>query len=201
MCVLRHLEESDAERALDAALEHRDKVIGLGLDSSEVGHPPRKFARVFRRAREAGLFLVAHAGEEGPPEYVWEALDILGVARIDHGNRAMEDPALIRRLARDRIPLTLCPLSNLRLCVIGNLAAHPLKRMMDCGLKVTVNSDDPAYFGGYLGENLSAIRQALDLSDAELAAVVRNGWEASFLPDAAKEKALAEYDRAVAALN
>ncbi|MCW5731663.1 MAG: adenosine deaminase [Alphaproteobacteria bacterium] len=180
MCFLRHLDEADAERTLDLALAHREKFIGVGLDSSEVGHPPAKFRNVFRRAREEGLRLVAHAGEEGPPEYVWEAIDILGVERIDHGNRAMEDRALVARLARDQIPLTLCPLSNLRLCVVRDLAEHPLRRMMEDGLLVTVNSDDPAYFGGYIGDNFRAIGKALDLGASELAAIARNGFRASF---------------------
>lgn len=180
LCFLRHLDETDAERTLDLALEHRGKFIGVGLDSSELGHPPAKFRNVFRRAREEGLRLVAHAGEEGPPEYVWEAIDILGVERIDHGNRAMEDAALVSRLARDRIPLTLCPLSNLRLCVVRDLAQHPLRRMMESGLLVTVNSDDPAYFGGYIGENFRAIGKALDLDEADLAEIAQNGFLASF---------------------
>jgi adenosine deaminase len=198
LCFLRHLEADDAERTLDAALAHREKFIGVGLDSSELGHPPSKFERVFRRAREAGLFLVAHAGEEGPPKYVWEALDELGVDRIDHGNRAIEDPALMTRLARDRIALTLCPLSNLRLRVVADLADHPLKRMLDAGLVVTVNSDDPAYFGGCLCDNFRAIRAALDLDRTTIATIARNGWTASFLPDAAKQSALAAFESAFA---
>lgn len=180
MCFLRHLDETDAQRTLDQALEYRDMFIGVGLDSSEVGHPPAKFRNVFRRAREEGLRLVAHAGEEGPPDYVWEAIDILGVDRIDHGNRAMEDRALVARLAGDRIPLTVCPLSNLRLCVVDDLAGHPLRRMMDEGLLVTVNSDDPAYFGGYIGDNFRAIGKALHLGEAELAQIAKNGFLASF---------------------
>ena len=198
LCFLRHLDEADAERTLDAALAHRQKFIGIGLDSTELGHPPSKFKHVFRRARDAGLFLVAHAGEEGPPQYVWEALDILGVDRIDHGNRSMEDAALIARLARDRIPLTLCPLSNLRLCVVADLAAHPLRRMLDKGLLVTVNSDDPAYFGGYLRENYRAIRDALGLDGHAIAGIVRNGWIASFMPETAKRAALAAHENALA---
>src|SRR6185295_12689789 len=149
MCFLRHLDEADAERTLDQALAHKDKIIGVGLDSSENGHPPSKFKNVFRRAREAGLKLFAHAGEEGPPDYVWEAIDVLGVDRIDHGNRAIEDASLITRLSRDRKPLTMCPLSNIRLGVVKSLSEHPLRRMMEKDLVVTVNSDDPAYFGGY----------------------------------------------------
>src|SRR5262245_9965382 len=161
MCFLRHLDESDAERTLDAALPFRDRIIGVGLDSSEAGHPPSKFKRVFARARDAGFFLSAHAGEEGPPSYVWEALDLLGVGRIDHGNRSLEDQALVRRLAGEQMALTVCPLSNLRLRVVDQLTHHPLRRMMDDGLKVTVNSDDPAYFGGYVKPELSrGVRRA-----------------------------------------
>jgi adenosine deaminase len=200
LCFLRHLDEVDAERTLDAALEHRRKFIGIGLDSSELGHPPAKFKGVFRRARDAGLFLVAHAGEEGPPEYVWEALDVLGVDRIDHGNRSMEDAALVARLAGDRIALTLCPLSNLRLCVIPELASHPLKRMMDKGLLVTVNSDDPAYFGGYLSENYRALREALGLNREDVAMIIRNGWLASFMAASEKRAALSAYESALAQL-
>ncbi len=201
LCFLRHLDEADAERTLDAALSHRHKFIGVGLDSTEVGHPPSKFSRVFRRARDAGLFLVAHAGEEGPPQYVWEAIDVLGVDRIDHGNRSMEDAALVARLARDRIALTLCPLSNLRLRVIAELANHPLKRMMDKGLLVTVNSDDPAYFGGYLTQNYRAIGEALSLDREEIATIIRNSWIASFMADAEKQAALTAYEGALANLS
>ena len=197
LCFLRHLDEADAERTLDEALAHRAKFIGVGLDSTEMGHPPEKFARVFRRAREAGLFLTAHAGEEGPPEYIWRALDILGVQRIDHGNRAIEDSALLARLARDRTPLTMCPLSNLRLRVTPDLAQHPLKAMMEKDVLVTVNSDDPAYFGGGIVENFGAIREALRLNDQEIAAIARNGWRAAFMSDDAKAAALAAFDRAL----
>ena len=198
MCFLRHLEEADAERTLDMALAHKDRIIGVGLDSSEVGHPPRTFARVFRRAREAGFHIVAHAGEEGPPDYIWEALDLLGVERVDHGNRALEDTALIARLAHDGMPLTVCPLSNLRLAVIDDMRLHPLKRMIDRGLLVTINSDDPAYFGGYLNENYRAIQEALLLDQKEMEAIARNGFAASFLPPAKKAAALAAFDRHLA---
>lgn len=194
MCFLRHLDEADAERTLDQALPLKDKIVGVGLDSSEKGHPPSKFKNVFRRAREAGFKLVAHAGEEGPPEYVWEALDVLGVDRIDHGNRALEDAELVKRLARDRMALTVCPLSNLRLCVVREMTAHPLRRMLDAGLFVTVNSDDPAYFGGYMNENYTGIGAALDLSEAQLAAIARNGFAASFMPEAEKRAALIAFD-------
>ena len=197
MCFLRHLDEADAEATLDLAMPYRDRVLGVGLDSSEVGHPPRNFARVFKRAREAGFRLVAHAGEEGPPDYVWEAIDVLGVERIDHGNRALEDDALIARLARDRLPLTVCPLSNLRLRVVKDMGTHPLRRMLDRGLFVTLNSDDPAYFGGYLNENYRAVQQALGLERAEIEAIGRNGFAASFLGAEEKQAAHAAYDQTV----
>lgn len=194
LCFLRHLDEADAERTLDQALPYKDAIIGVGLDSSEVGHPPSKFKNVFRRARQEGLLLVAHAGEEGPPQYVWEALDLLGVDRIDHGNRALEDAALVARLARDRMALTVCPLSNLRLCVVDDLRRHPLRRMLDSGLVVTLNSDDPAYFGGYMNENFRAVQSALDLDEIELRAIARNGFAASFMPAGEKAAALAVFD-------
>ena len=200
MCFLRHLDEDDAQRTLDSALAHREKIIGVGLDSSERGHPPAKFARVFARAREAGFHTFAHAGEEGPPAYVWEALDLLGVARVDHGNRSLEDDALVARLARDRKPLTVCPLSNLRLRVVRDLADHPLRRMMEKDLLVTLNSDDPAYFGGYVNDNFRAVQGALNLSRAELVAVARNSFVASMMPEAEKARALAGFDRAVSDL-
>ena len=183
MCFLRHL-----------------KIIGVGLDSSELGHPPAKFARVFARARDAGFFLFAHAGEEGPPAYVWEAIDLLGVNRVDHGNRSLEDGTLVTRLARDRKPLTVCPLSNLRLGVVQDLAEHPLRRMLDRDLLVTLNSDDPAYFGGYVNDNFSAVQHSLDLDRDELAALARNSFVASMMPEADKARALAEFDRAVATI-
>ena len=195
MCFLRHLDEADAEKTLDRALAFKDKIVGVGLDSSEVGHPPSKFARVFRRAGDQGFFLTAHAGEEGPAAYVWEALDLLGVGRIDHGNRSLDDDALVGRLVRERMALTVCPLSNLRLRVVDDLSHHPLRRMMDKGLLVTINSDDPAYFGGYVNENYRAISQALGLRRDEIAATVRNGIGASLMTAAEKADALAEVDR------
>jgi adenosine deaminase len=198
MCFLRHLDEADAERTLDCALAFRDRIVGVGLDSSETGHPPSKFKQVFGRAREAGFFLSAHAGEEGPPSYVWEALDVLGVARIDHGNRSLEDATLVGRLARDQVPLTVCPLSNLRLRLIDDLAHHPLRRMMDRGLIVTVNSDDPAYFGGYVNQNYLAVSEALGLRREEIATIVRNGIKASLMTMPEKEQALADVDRVLA---
>jgi adenosine deaminase len=195
MCFLRHLDEADAEKTLDSALAFRDRIVGIGLDSSEAGHPPSKFRHVFRRARDAGFFLTAHAGEEGPPSYVWEALDVLGVGRIDHGNRSLEDNELVNRLGRERTALTVCPLSNLRLRVVDDLIHHPLRRMMDKGLVVTINSDDPAYFGGYVNDNYRAVSGALALQRDEIAAIVRNGITASLMTDADKAKAIADVDR------
>jgi adenosine deaminase len=191
LCFLRHLSEADAEATLDAALPHLDRIDGVGLDSSEVGHPPSKFERVFARARGLGLKLVAHAGEEGPPAYVEEALDLLKVDRIDHGNRSLEDPALVRRLADAGITLTVCPLSNVKLCVVEDIAAHPLRAMLDAGLAATVNSDDPSYFGGYVGANYQAVADALDLSKAELVVLARNSFTGSFLSAAERDRHLA----------
>jgi adenosine deaminase len=198
MCFLRHLDEADAERTLDSALAYKDKIVGVGLDSSEAGNPPGKFKHVFGRARDAGFFLSAHAGEEGPASYVWEALDVLGVARIDHGNRSLEDEVLVQRLARDQVPLTVCPLSNLRLKVVADLAHHPLRRMMDKGLMVTVNSDDPAYFGGYVNQNYLAVSDALGLGREDVAAIVRNGIKASLMSASEKDKVQAEVGRVLA---
>jgi adenine deaminase len=198
MCFLRHLDETDAEKTLDRALAFKDKIVGVGLDSSELGNPPSKFARVFRRARDEGFFLTAHAGEEGPAAYVWEAIDVLGVGRIDHGNHSLDDAALVGRLARERMALTVCPLSNLRLRVIDDLSRHPLRQMMDKGLLVTVNSDDPAYFGGYVNENYRAVSRALGLQRDEIAATVRNSIEASLMTTAEKADALAEVERVLA---
>jgi adenosine deaminase len=184
MCFLRHLSEDDAQATLDEALPHLHLIHGVGLDSSEVGHPPDKFARVFARARQLGLKIVAHAGEEGPPAYVWQALDVLHVDRIDHGNRALEDAALVERIVSDGLTLTVCPLSNLKLCVVHDIAAHPLRRMLEAGLKATVNSDDPAYFGGYVNANFIAVADALDLTRDEIISLARNSFTGSFLsPD------------------
>ena len=180
LCFLRHLSEDDAMKTLDAALPFRDSFIAVGLDSSELGHPPSKFQRVFARARDAGLHAVAHAGEEGPPEYIWEALDLLGVQRIDHGVRCLEDPKLVARLAADQIPLTVCPLSNVKLHVFDTIRDHNLRELLDRGLKVTINSDDPAYFGGYINENYSAVAKALALTRAELEQIAKNSFEARF---------------------
>ena len=182
LCFMRHLSERQAFETLEQAEPFRHRLLGVGLDSSEKDHPPTRFKRVFEAARGMGLRLVAHAGEEGPPEYVWQALDVLGVERIDHGNRALEDAALVARLRRDRIPLTVCPLSNLKLGVVSELASHPLGRMLDLGLLATVNSDDPAYFGGYLAENYLRTAAALDLSPEDLRTLARNSVEASFAP-------------------
>jgi adenine deaminase len=191
MCFLRHLDEASALAVLERSKRWHDKLLGVGLDSSELGHPPSKFARVFAKARDLGLKLFAHAGEEGPPEYVYEALDVLQVDRIDHGNRTLEDAALTARLAQMGMALTVCPLSNLKLCVVKDMREHPLKRMLDLGLKATVNSDDPAYFGGYLLDNYVAVAEALDLTRAELITLARNSLEASYLPESAKAKHLA----------
>lgn len=194
LCFLRHLSEAEAEATLDEALPWLDRIDGVGLDSSEVGHPPSKFARVFARARALGLKIVAHAGEEGPPDYVREALDLLKVDRIDHGNRSLEDAALVARLAAEGMTLTVCPLSNLKLCVVGDMTAHPLKAMLDAGLRATVNSDDPSYFGGYVNANYEAVADALDLSRAELVILARNSFTGSFLGKADKARHLAAID-------
>src|SRR6476659_10149492 len=180
MCFLRHLDEADAEKTLDSALAFKDWIVGVGPDSSEAGNPPSKFKHVFGRARDAGFFLSAHAGEEGPPSYIWEALDVLGVNRIDHGNRCLEDDQLVRRLAEEQVPLTVCPLSNVRLHVVSEIASHPLATMLERGLMVTVNSDDPAYFGGYVDDNFDALIEAGHLGPADLATLARNSIEASF---------------------
>lgn len=188
MCFLRHLSEEDAFKTLEQALPYKDVIVGVGLDSSEVGHPPAKFERVFAKARENGFLIVAHAGEEGPAAYVWEALDLLKVNRIDHGVRSEEDPQLLERLAKERMPLTVCPLSNLKLCVVDDMAQHNIKRLLDQGLCVTVNSDDPAYFGGYMNDNFFSITEALNLNEAELKQLAINSFEASFLSEVEKEK-------------
>ncbi|MDZ4348992.1 MAG: adenosine deaminase [Xanthomonadaceae bacterium] len=181
MCFLRHLSEEDAYATLDQALAHRARIAGVGLDSSELGHPPSKFAGVFAKAREHGFRIAAHAGEEGPPDYVFEALDTLKVDRIDHGNRALEDPALVERLVTEGMALTVCPLSNLKLCVVDDLRRHPLRRMLELGLKATVNSDDPSYFGGYIGENFHAVADALELDRGHIRTLLENAIDASFL--------------------
>lgn len=190
MCFLRHLSEEDAFATLEEAMPFLEMIHGVGLDSSELGHPPSKFTQVFAKARELGLKLVAHAGEEGPPEYVHEALDILQVDRIDHGNRALEDTALVSRLADEGMCLTVCPLSNLKLCVIDDIHDHPIRTMLDHGLKATVNADDPSYFGGYVNDNFRAVAEALDLDRAHLLTLARNSFSGSFLDDADKQRHL-----------
>ncbi|MBC7681070.1 MAG: adenosine deaminase [Ferruginibacter sp.] len=187
LCFLRHLSEEDAFATLEQALPLRDKFIGIGLDSSELGHPPEKFANVFARCRALGFRLVAHAGEEGPPAYVWSALDVLHVERIDHGVQSTQDPLLMQRLARDRIPLTVCPLSNLKLCVFPELAQHNLGALLDAGLVATVNSDDPAYFGGYLNENFTQTFAATGLTAQHAYQLAANSFEASFIDDVQKQ--------------
>jgi adenine deaminase len=194
MCFLRHLSEEDALATLEQALPHRAKFIGVGLDSSERGHPPEKFARVFARCRELGLHLVAHAGEEGPPAYIASALDVLHVERIDHGVRCLEDSALTQRVARERIPLTVCPLSNIKLRVFDKMQDHNLRTLLDAGLMATVNSDDPAYFGGYLNDNFVETFDALPLDAGHARILARNSFEASFLPAEEKRKYLDEVD-------
>jgi adenosine deaminase len=198
LCFLRHLSEEDAFATLEAAMPYRAHFIGVGLDSSEVGHPPSKFSRVFARCRELDLRVVAHAGEEGPPEYIWEALDDLKTERIDHGVRSLEDPKLVAELARRRMPLTVCPLSNLKLCVVDDLRDHPMKRLLDAGLCATVNSDDPAYFGGYMNANFVQTVQALQLSREDVVALARNSMEASFVSELRRAEMTALLDQAIA---
>ena len=188
MCFLRHLSEESAFETLNQALPYKEHIIGVGLDSSELGHPPSKFERVFAQARAEGLLTVAHAGEEGPPEYVYEALDLLHIRRIDHGVRAEEDEALMARLIKEQMPLTVCPLSNLKLKVFPEMAKHNLRRMLQRGVLVTVNSDDPAYFGGYMNRNFEALSEALDLSAEEIKNLCANSFRASFLSEAEKEE-------------
>jgi adenine deaminase len=188
MCFLRHLSEEDAFATLEQALPYRDKIMGIGLDSGEVGNPPEKFARVFARCRTLGFRLVAHAGEEGPPAYVWTALDVLKVERIDHGVQSSKDASLMQRLATDRIALTVCPLSNLKLCVFPDLASHNLGKLLDAGLAATVNSDDPAYFGGYINENFTQTFAATGLNAQHAYTLARNSFEASFIDESAKRR-------------
>lgn len=198
LCFLRDQSAASAMRTLEMALPHRDAIAAVGLDSAELGNPPAKFATVFDRARDAGFLTVAHAGEEGPPAYIVEALDILKVKRIDHGIRCEEDPVLVQRLARERIPLTVCPFSNVRLKVFDRLESHNLKRLLDRGLCVTINSDDPAYFGGYLLENFLGIQRALGLSHQDVATLAANSIEASFLTVAQKQHWAEAIDRRAA---
>ena len=194
LCFLRHLDEDAAFATLKAAEPWLDRIEGVGLDSSEVGHPPSKFERVFNAAGSMGLKRVAHAGEEGPPEYVWEALDLLKIDRMDHGNRSLEDPALIRRLAAEGMTLTVCPLSNHKLCVIDDLSRHPVPEMLKQGLHVTLNSDDPAYFGGYVNKNYEAMAEHAGVTREQLVQIAKNSFEGSFLPDEDKARHIAEVD-------
>lgn len=194
-CFLRDLSAESAMATLESIVALGNaRIVAVGLDSAEVGNPPSKFTAVYDRARAEGLLAVAHAGEEGPPAYVWEALDLLKVARVDHGVRCLEDDALVERLCRQKTPLTVCPLSNVRLKVVPNLADHPLKKMLDAGLRATVNSDDPAYFGGYVADNFAGVATALQLTDAELVTLAKNSFQASFISDAAKAAHIAEID-------
>ena len=200
MCFLRHLSAAEAMTTLVEALPYRDRIHAVGLDSSEVGHPPAKFVEVFDRARDEGFLTVAHAGEEGPPEYIREALDLLKVERIDHGVRCLEDPVLVERLVAEQIPLTVCPLSNVKLRVFDTLEQHNLGQLLQAGLCATINSDDPAYFGGYIGENYLRTQKALKLNEADIRALTRNAFTASFLSEAEKQRHITELDRVMAAL-
>ena len=195
LCFLRHLSEEAAFETLEEAMPWRDKIVGIGLDSGELGNPPEKFARVFARCRELGFHLVAHAGEEGPPAYIWTALDVLKVERIDHGVQSIKDPALLERLAKDRIALTVCPLSNLKLCVFQDLASHNLRQLLDAGLAVTVNSDDPAYFGGYMNDNFTQIFAATGMTAQHAYTLARNSFEASFIDAADKQACIDRLDQ------
>jgi adenosine deaminase len=194
MCFLRDRSADEAMATLEQSLAHRDVIFAVGLDSAEVGHPPEKFRDVFAAAASAGLRTVAHAGEEGPPDYIWQALDVLGAERIDHGVRCLEDRSLVQRLQADRIPLTVCPFSNVRLRVVDTLEQHPLATMLEHGLCATVNSDDPAYFGGYVGENLAGVAKALQLDDDTIVRLARNSFEASFLDETTRARYLAALD-------
>ena len=194
MCFLRHLSAKEAMETLHDSLPFRERIVGVGLDSSEIGHPPRDFKTVFDRAREDGLLTVAHAGEEGPPEYIWQALDDLKVSRIDHGVRCTEDPKLVERLREEQVPLTVCPLSNVKLRVFDTIQDHNLKRMLEFGLRVTLNSDDPAYFGGYVEENFYAAQEGLHLSRDDVYELTKNSFEASFLDAGSKQRLLYELD-------
>ena len=188
MCFLRHLDEKSAFEILDQALIHKDKIIGVGLDSSELDHPPRKFERVFKKAIENDFLTVAHAGEEGSPEYIWEALNLLKVKRIDHGVQCLQDKKLVKKLLDDQIPLTVCPLSNIKLCVFKKLQDHNLKKLLNNGLMVMVNSDDPAYFGGYINKNLIECQAALNLSKEDIKKLIINSFKSSFLIESKKKE-------------
>ena len=194
MCFLRHLDEKSAQEILDYAHDYKDKIIGVGLDSSEVGNPPSKFANVFKRAQEEGFLTVAHAGEEGPAEYVWEAINLLNVERIDHGVQSINDKELVAELVKKQMPLTVCPLSNLKLKVVSDLKDLPLKRMMDKNMMVTINSDDPSYFGGYVNQNYLDVASALNLTKDDILLLARNSFNASFLTDDEKKHYLDKVD-------
>ena len=194
MCFLRHLDEAAAFETLNQALPYKNWIAGVGLDSSEMGHPPSKFERVFSKAREEGFITVAHAGEDGPAEYVWEAINLLKVSRIDHGNQSLDDDQLIKHIAEKQIPLTVCPLSNLELKVVNDLKDHPLMKLMEAGIMVTINSDDPAYFGGYVNENYTCIASALNLSKKQITELAKNSIKSSFLPDGDKEKIIMQIE-------
>ncbi|MCU1374560.1 MAG: adenosine deaminase [Actinomycetia bacterium] len=199
LCFLRHLSTEEAMATLEEALPHLGLIDGVGLDSSEVGNPPGRFTEVFQRARDLGLFAVAHAGEEGPPSYITEALDDLAVRRIDHGVRCLEDDEVVERLVRDRVPLTVCPLSNVRLAVFASMADHTIGELLERGLCVTVNSDDPAYFGGYVGDNYRAIADELGLDRDQLVTLARNSFEAAVLDDDERARHLAALEAFVRA--
>jgi adenosine deaminase len=192
MCFLRHLSAESAMKTLKESLPYKDLITAVGLDSTEKGNPPQIFAEVFEKAHSEGLLAVAHAGEEGSTDYMWQALDLLKVNRIDHGVRSLEDPELVKRLVKDGLPLTVCPISNVKLCVVDRLENHPLKKMLDQGIRVTINSDDPAFFGGYLTENIIATQKALNLSRDDIITLIKNGFEASFLSREEKQKYLNE---------
>lgn len=198
MSFLRHLSEESAFETLAEAEPFLTEIDGVGLDSSELGHPPEKFARVFAACKARGLKITAHAGEEGPPDYVWQALDMIRVDRIDHGNRSLEDPVLVQRLVDDQQVLTVCPLSNLKLCVVPDLKDHPIPAMLELGLKATINSDDPAYFGGYMNDNLNTLQQAVDLNKAQLTTLTRNAIEGSWATPKRKAQLLSELDEVCA---
>jgi adenosine deaminase len=194
LSILRHLSEKSAFETFEQALSYKSWIVGIGLDSSEKGHPPGKFERLFAEARKQGFLTVAHAGEEGPPEYVWEALNLLKVSRIDHGNRSLEDDGLVAELVARRMPLTVCPLSNLKLKVVKDMSLHPVREMLGKGLMVTINSDDPAYFGGYVNENFNALARAVGLSKAQVALLAKNSFEASFLDAEKKAEMMTKVD-------
>ena len=188
MCFLRHLDEESGFKVLDQALKYKNKIVGVGLDSSELGNPPKKFEKLFQKARDEGFLTVAHAGEEGPPEYIWDSINLLKVKRIDHGVQSLKDEKLVDLLIKEQIPLTVCPLSNIKLCVFDKIENHNLKKMLNKGLRVMVNSDDPAYFGGYLNKNLTETQLALDLSLEEIKYLIINSFKSSFLKDDKKKE-------------